>query len=76
MKQGRADKSGRESWKREPKPQAIHESAVAQLGLSVQFEKKDLQGGQGYKPSGPTTASPGPGGGRTIHRSGSQGHHK
>jgi hypothetical protein len=76
MRQGRADKSGKESWKTEPKPKSVHESAAAQLGLSVQFEKKPLQDGQGYKPPGPTTAAAGPGGGRTIHPCGSQGHHK
>ena len=75
MKQGRADKSGRESWKTEPKPHAIHESAVAQQGLAVQFQKKDLQAGEGYKPPGPKPAAAGPGGGRTIHRAGTQGRH-
>ena len=76
MKQGRADKDGRESWKREPNPKAVHESTVAQLGASVQFEKKPLYAGEGYKPSGPTPTVSGPGGGRTIHHSGSQGKHK
>jgi len=75
MKQGRADKSGRESWKREPNPKAVHETAVAELGRAVQYKKEDFYGGRGYKGSSPRPASAGPGGGRTIHRSGTQGRH-
>jgi hypothetical protein len=76
MKQGRADKSGIESRKRDPIPHKVHESAVAQLGLSVQFEKKPLQAGEGYRGSNVTPARAGPGGGREIHPHGSQGKHK
>ena len=76
MRQGRADKSGRESWKTEPKPQVAHPEGVAQEGLAVQFRKTPVIGGQGFKPPGPRPAAEGPGGGRTIYRSGSQAHHK
>jgi hypothetical protein len=76
MRQGRADKSGREGWKVEPKPKAVHESAAADLGMAVQYEKKDLYGGQGFKGPAPDRPALGPGGGRTIHHSGSQGKHK
>lgn len=76
MKQGRADRDGRESGKREPNPKAVHETAVAELGRAVQYTKSPFYAGQGYKPPGPRPSTPGPGGGRTIHRSGSQGNHK
>jgi hypothetical protein len=75
MKQGRAD-TRREGWKREPISHKVHESAVAQEGLSVQFEKKPLQAGEGYKGASPRPAAAGPGGGRTIHPHGTQGKHK
>lgn len=76
MKQGRASRDVTESRKREPIPHKIHESAVAQLGRSVQFEKEPLQAGQGYRGSSVTPARAGPGGGRTIHPHGTQGKHK
>jgi hypothetical protein len=76
MKQGRADKSGIESRKRDPIPHAVHETAAAQLGLTVQFEKKPLQAGMGYRGSNVSPARAGPGGGRTIHPCGTQGKHK
>ena len=76
MRQGRADKNGRESWKVEPKSRAADPEGVAQQGLSVQFEKAPVLGGRGYSVTGPRPAAAGPGGGRTIHKSGSQGHQK
>lgn len=76
MKQGRADKDGREGWKREPIPKAVHETAVSELGRAVQFDKSPLYGGKGLEHNRPGSPTPGPGGGRTIHRSGSQGKHK
>ncbi len=75
MKQGRAD-TKHESYKRDPIPHKIHESAVAQQGLAVQFEKKPLQAGPGFDKSSFTRSVPGPGGGREIHPHGSQGKHK
>lgn len=75
MKQGRADKDGRESWKREPNPKAVHETAVSELGRSLQYRKEDFYGGKGLTHPGPKPAAAGPGGGRTIHRSGTQGRH-
>lgn len=76
MRQGRADKDGRASWKREPIPKAVHETAVAELGRAVQYPKSPFYGGEGLKHSAPSSPTPGPGGGRTIHRSGSQGKHR
>jgi hypothetical protein len=75
MKQGRASSNVREG-KREPISKAVHETAAAELGRAVQYEKKDLYGGKGFKASGPSPAAARPGGGRTIHRSGTQGKHK
>lgn len=76
MKQGRADKDGRSGGKREPIPKAVHETAVSELGRAVQYPKEDLYAGKGYKGASPRPAAAGPGGGRTIHRSGSQGKHR
>lgn len=76
MKQGRADKSGIESRHRDPISHAIHETAPAQMGLAVQFEKKPLQAGAGYRGSNVKPAAAGPGGGRTIYHCGTQGKHK
>lgn len=76
MKQGRADKDGRASWKREPIPHAVHETAVSELGRAVQYPKSPWSGGKGLDHPHPRPATAGPGGGRTIHRSGSQGKHK
>ena len=75
MRQGRASKDSRSGGKREPNPKAVHETAVSELGRAVQYKKEDLYGGRGYKASSPRPASAGPGGGRTIHRSGTQGRH-
>lgn len=76
MKQGRSDHSGRQSWKTEPKPKVVDPDSLGSFGLSTQFQKPAMFEGRGYSAPGPTSATPGPGGGRTIHRSGSQGHHK
>ena len=76
MKQGRATRDVTESRKRDPIPHKVHESAVAQLGAAVQFEKKPLEAGFGYRGSDVSPARPGPGGGRTIHPHGTQGKHK
>lgn len=75
MKQGRA---GRDEIfrKREPISHKVHESAVADLGSAVQYKKEPLYAGQGLKHPGPSPSRAGPGGGRTIHHSGSQGKHK
>lgn len=75
MRQGKASRDVHEG-KREPNPKAVHESAAAQLGRAVQFEKSPLYGGQGLKSSSPRPAAAGPGGGRTIHPHGTQGRHK
>lgn len=83
MRQGRASRDNNDGWKREPRPRAIVPAGVAQLGQrqgnhvteqgSTRYGGVDMAGGKGYKaPSGPA-ASSGVGGGRDIHRSGSQG---
>ena len=76
MKQGRASKDGPGGRKREPDPKAVHETAVAELGRAVQYSKSPFYGGKGLDHPGPRPSAAGPGGGRTIHHSGSQGRHK
>lgn len=76
MKQGRADKDGPGGRKREPIAKAVHETAVAELGRAVQYDKSPLYGGKGLSHSSPRAATAGPGGGRTIHPHGTQGRHK
>jgi len=76
MKQGRATRDGPSGRKREPISKSVHETAVSELGRAVQYQKEDLYGGKGLKGSSPRPAAAGPGGGRTIHHSGSQGRHK
>jgi hypothetical protein len=75
MRQGRATRDSDAGRKREPIVKKVHESAVADLGAAVQYKKEELYAGKGYQPPGPRPARAGPGGGRTIHRSGSQGKH-
>jgi hypothetical protein len=59
--------------KQEPKPHAINEAAVSQIGVKVAFVKDQLERGRGYAtPVGPTKSVAGPGGGRDIHPSGGQ----
>ena len=79
MRQGRADKSGNAGWKTEPKAKGVDVCGVSEWGRALTWEAPDRDRAdteQGYNVRGPTRATPGPGGGRTIHRSGSQGHHK
>lgn len=76
MKQGKADKSGKESWKVEPKNKAVQEEGIAEYGLAQGFKPRMLFGGPSFKQDQPSRNSLGPGGGRTIYASGSQGKHK
>jgi hypothetical protein len=76
MRQGRASKDGRASWKVEPKPQAASPEGVAQMGMALAFKHRPVFEGRGYAPPGPDSHALGPGGGRTIYRSGSQAKHK
>lgn len=76
MRQGRADKSGRGSWKTEPKGQAGSPEGIDQLGQALAFKHKPVLEGSGYNPTTTSRPALGPGGGRTIHPSGSQGKHK
>jgi hypothetical protein len=67
----------------EPKSKAMSPEATAQLGAATAFKKPPLVAGKGYTPGalGPTgvgkattsTATSGPGSGRTTYASGSQG---
>jgi hypothetical protein len=76
MRQGHASKEGRASWKVEPKPHAASPEGVGQMGMALAFKHTPMMGGKGYTPPGPDRPALGPGGGRTIHPSGSQGKHK
>jgi len=77
MKQGRASKSGRESWKVEPKSRIVDIEDVSNLGLSRPWRKdEDVVEGLGLNPTKTNRPALGPGGGRTVYRSGSQGKHK
>jgi len=83
VRQGRASRDNNAGWKVEPKPRAIVPAGVAQLGQrqgnhiteqgSTQYGGVDMAGGKGYKPPQGPAASSGVGGGRDIHRAGSQG---
>jgi hypothetical protein len=66
----------------EPTSHKANVAGVAQQGLATQFRKEPLEAGSGYQPRAmPDTgvrgtfnsSAQGPGSGRTIHRSGSQG---
>jgi hypothetical protein len=62
----------------EPRARAMDVERVSQIGASTRFVKKPtLEAGRGYNPPvGPTTnLVSGPGGGRDIHKCGSQGQH-
>jgi hypothetical protein len=74
MKQGKSRDT--DFRKREPISKAVHETAVSELGRSLQYPKTPLYGGKGLTPPGPSPSRAGPGGGRTIHRSGTQGKHR
>jgi hypothetical protein len=76
MKQGRSSHSGPGGYKVEPKPKAVNPAAPGQMGMAVQFGKETLFEGEGFKKDSPGRTVAGPGGGRTIHPSGSQGRHK
>jgi hypothetical protein len=59
--------------KQEPKPRAISEAGVSQIGTKTAFVKDELVRGRGYAtPVGPSQSFAGPGGGRTCYESGSQ----
>jgi hypothetical protein len=63
--------------KSEPRSHAIDPKAVSQLGGSHFLGRDALREGRGYEPVGPTDniKAVGVGGGREIHKSGSQGTH-
>lgn len=70
MMQGRADKSGAGSQKREPIAHAVSEGAVSQLGAHVggrTAARETLYEGRGFEA---------PTGGSQVHKCGSQGRHK
>jgi len=76
VKQGRADRDVRESVKVEPRARAINPGGVDAMGQKFWHDnlKTPLRDGPGYNaPPRTTDARPGPGSGRTIHPSGSQG---
>jgi hypothetical protein len=70
----------------EPKPRAVSPAAVSQIGQNLGNHSTDSQAyrtgaeplyaGPGYStPVGPTKSVPGPGGGREVRSTGSQGQH-
>jgi hypothetical protein len=61
----------------EPRAKAVNVERASQIGISTRFVKDPLYEGRGYNaPVGPTsTMVSGPGGGRTVMKSGSQGTH-
>lgn len=75
MKQGRAE-TKREGWKTEPHSTKANLDGVSNLGLSRQFRKEEALDGPGFNPTTTSRPALGPGGGRTVHPSGSQGKHK
>lgn len=84
MRQGRASRDVSESWKPKTDPHAISVKGVSQIGTSVgnhvtgrsrilSGTQRSVDAGRGfYSPLG-SPGTPGVGGGRAIHRSGSQG---
>lgn len=76
MKQGRAE-TKREGWKTEPQSHKGDICGVSNLGLSRPWRKdEDVTEGSGFNPTRTDRPNLGPGGGRTIYHSGSQGKHK
>jgi hypothetical protein len=60
--------------KQEPVTHKGNPAGVAQQGISTAFRKEPITSGQGYQPYGPKDHTmQGPGAGRTIAKSGSQG---
>ncbi len=68
MRQGRADRSGAASHKREPIARAINPGGADALGQSFAGEVTPLRAGRGYMPPEPRS--------HTIHKAGSQGKHR
>ena len=58
----------------EPRAKAMNVERVSQIGQTVSFQKGPMEEGRGYNaPVGPTNnLVSGPGGGRTVYKSGSQ----
>ena len=75
MKQGHADKSGlHREMKVQPSVQAIKPGFVSQIGIAM--DPKGITSrsdGKGFRGPAADTYKAGPGGGRTVHKSGSQG---
>ena len=60
--------------KQEPVSHKGNPAGVAQQGAATAFRKQEITSGQGYQPYGPKDhTKQGPGAGRTISKSGSQG---
>lgn len=77
MKQGRADKSGAAGRKVEPVSKGDSPGAVDNFGQALAYRG----GGQlateaAFQGPRPPKQGIGPGGGRTVHHSGSQGKHR
>lgn len=76
MKQGRS--SYTEAQKKvEPKPRVVNPGGADQYGqhMTKASQATPVFGGAGFKKVSPPAQAAGPGGGRTVHRSGSQGKH-
>ena len=75
MKQGRADSHNvARDHKVVPTPQAIKPGFVSQIGLAMDPKAiTSRSDGKGFRGPAADTYKAGPGGGRTVHKSGSQG---
>lgn len=75
MKQGHADKSGlHREMKPQPMVQAIKPGFASQIGTAMDPKAVTSRSdGQGFRGPAADTYKAGPGGGRTVHKSGSQG---
>ena len=73
MKQGRASPDGPAGRKVEPTPHGIRPGYADQLGQKMLHDAlKTPMGAPAMHGPTPTPQRPGPGGGRTVHPSGSQ----
>ena len=62
-------------YKTEPVTKAARPREVSHIGQALAYEPDPLFEGKGYEPPPPRPQAAGPGGGRDVMRSGSQGTH-
>ena len=87
MKQGRASRTTYYPPTNHPSVRVVHPGGVDQMGQQMgnHTDRGDtgkgnpatpVFGGKGFEPGRPAAQHAGPGGGRTVHHSGSQGKHR